>query len=82
MMMGRLSMVVLHSTAHHSVGKKSCNAGITVISVRIAEVSLESLPVHRIICPQESQIWEEPIKSELSYRPSPKGKDLLLKTVK
>lgn len=51
----------LHRTAHHSTFEKGGNTGIAVTVVRVAKMSLEGLPIHRVIRPQESKVREEPI---------------------
>ncbi len=50
----------LHGTSHHRVREQSCNAVVAVGGVGVTEVFLESLPVHTVVCFEESEVREQP----------------------
>jgi hypothetical protein len=50
-----------HSPSHHGIGKKGSDPHLAVISIRVAEVPLESLPIHAVICLEKAKIGEESI---------------------
>ena len=51
----------LHGAAHHGVREKCGNACVAIISIGIAEVPLESLPIHGVIRLEESEIWKQSV---------------------
>jgi hypothetical protein len=50
-----------HSPSHHGVGKKGSDPHLAIISIWVTEVSLESLPIHAVICFEKAKVGEEPI---------------------
>ena len=48
-----------HCTAHHSIREECLDARVAVRGIGITEVLLKSLPVHTVMCLQESQIREK-----------------------
>jgi hypothetical protein len=44
----------LHGATHHCVRKQGRDTTVRILGTRIAKVSLEGLPVHAIVCFEES----------------------------
>jgi hypothetical protein len=50
-----------HGAAHHGVGEEGSDAVVGVGGVGITEVFLEGLPVHAVICLEETEVGEQPV---------------------
>lgn len=68
-----------HCTAHHSVREDCLDARDAVGSIGITEKLLKSLPVHTVMCLQESQVGEE--SSSCQHLRHEVRRDLLFKAV-
>lgn len=51
----------LHGTAHHSITKKGGDTISTIIGVWVTEILLKSLPIHRIVGLEKTEVREEPM---------------------
>lgn len=50
-----------HGPAHHGVGQESGDACVAVFGFGVAEMALEGLPVHGVVCFEEAEVGEEPV---------------------
>jgi hypothetical protein len=48
-----------HGSSHHSVAEKDGDTTLTILRFWITEILLELIPVHSIICFEESKIREQ-----------------------